>query len=525
MIGKAIEAAFKTVAPQQALKRAVAKKKMEIMNSGYSNYGASRSKKSLMGWNWRGGSQKEDIEDNLNVLRERSRDAYMGIPIATGAIKTMRTNVVGAGLQLKSNIDFEMVGVKEEVAREIEKKIEAEFSLWADSYHCDAQNMNNFYDLQRLAFLSQMMSGEVFALLPNIATDKRYMPYTTKVQIIEADRVSSPNDRDTDNIFSGVELGVNGEVKAYHFATVHPLSSAISTKKEWQRVEKFGSNTGLQQVLHLMEAERPEQRRGVPILSPVIDSLKQLGRYSEAELTAALVSSMFTVFIQSDDDSEADDDIIGEAISEADQISQNQEDYELGPGTMIALAPGEQANIANPARTNTSFDPFVTSICRQIGTALEIPYEVLLKHFTSSYSASRAALLEAWKSFKASRTFLSNHFCQPIFEKWLTEAILLGRVNAPGFFNDPLIRKAYCTAEWNGPGQGLLNPLNEVNAAIKRVENGFSTRAKETTELNGGDFHDNARARISEEKIMREGGIDLYAKEPTILENTKPDDE
>lgn len=524
MIGKAIDAAFRAVAPQTALKRATARKKIEILNSGYSNYGASRTKKSLLGWNWRGGSHKEDIEDNLAVLRERSRDSYMGIPIATGALKTMRTNVVGSGLQLKSKIDHKTVGIDEEKAREIEQKIEAEFDLWADSIFCDAQQMNNFYDLQRLAFLSQLMSGEVFALLPNHATDARFMPYTTRIQLVEADRVSSPNDRDTDSIFSGVELSKNGSVTAYHFATTHPLSSS-NTKKQWQRVEKFGKNTGLLQVLHLMEAERPEQRRGVPILSPVIDSLKQLGRYSEAELTAALVSSMFTVFIESDDDSEESDEIFGDAIAEQDQVSQNQEDYELGPGTMIALAQGEKANVANPARTNTSFDPFVTSICRQIGTALEIPYEVLLKHFTSSYSASRAALIEAWKSFKSSRTFLSNHFCQPIYEKWLMEAILLGRIDAPGFFNDPLIRKAYTKAEWNGPGQGLLNPLNEVNAAIKRVENGFSTRSKETIELNGGDFFDNVSARISEEKMMREGGIDLYAKEPTVLENTKPNDE
>ncbi|MEK5528500.1 phage portal protein [Viridibacillus sp. FSL R5-0468] len=512
MIGKLIDSAVSAVAPIHALKRVDARERMRIVNSGYSNHGASRRKKSMVGWNWFGGSHKEDIEDNLKVLRERSRDAYMGIPIATGAIKTMRTNVVGSGLKLKSNIDFETIGISEEEARSIEKKIESEFDLWADSIHCDVQQMNNFYDLQRLAYLSQLMSGEVFATLPNIDSKKEIMPYSTKIQLIEADRVSSPNDRDTENIFSGVEMGKHGEVKAYHISTIHPLSTSTNVKKEWKRIEKIGMNTGLTNVLHLMEAERPEQRRGVPILAPVIDSLKQLGRYSDAELMAAVVSSMFTVFITSGDEDSDEGPQFGDNIPEEDQVSNDANDYELGTGAMIALAPGEKVDVANPGRNNTSFDPFVVSICRQIGTALEIPYEVLLKHFTSSYSASRAALLEAWKSFKASREFLSNHFCQPIFEKWLTEAILLGRINAPGFFNDPIIRKSYTRAEWNGPGQGLLNPLNEVNAAIKRVENGFSTRAKETTELNGGDFYDNVSSRISEEKAMRKGGIDLYVK-------------
>lgn len=60
--------------PQKALKREIARKKLEIINTGYSNYGASRSKKSLIGWLSRGGSPKEDISDNIKVLRQRSRD-------------------------------------------------------------------------------------------------------------------------------------------------------------------------------------------------------------------------------------------------------------------------------------------------------------------------------------------------------------------------------------------------------------------------------------------------------------------
>lgn len=40
------------------------------------------------------------------------------------------------------------------------------------------------------------------------------------------------------------------------------------------------------------------------------------------------------------------------------------------------------------------------SIIRQIGSSLGVPYELLVMHFTSSYSASRAALLEAWKQFR-----------------------------------------------------------------------------------------------------------------------------
>lgn len=48
----------------------------------------------------------------------------MGVPLANGAVKTMRTNVVGRGLRLKSTIDAETLGISPEERRNLEKKIE-----------------------------------------------------------------------------------------------------------------------------------------------------------------------------------------------------------------------------------------------------------------------------------------------------------------------------------------------------------------------------------------------------------------
>lgn len=105
---------------------------------------------------------------------------------------------------------------------------------------------------------------------------------------------------------------------------------------------------------------------------------------------------------------------------------------------------------------------------------------------------------------KMYRAWLANDFCQPIFEEFLYEAVAKGRISAPGFFADPLIRRAYCGAEWNGPAQGLLNPVQEVEAAAKRVENCFSTGEREAAEMNGSDFYRNAQQRKQEKKIMKE---------------------
>ena len=97
------------------------------------------------------------------------------------------------------------------------------------------------------------------------------------------------------------------------------------------------------------------------------------------------------------------------------------------------MEPGEGVTFNNPTHPNTVFDTFVRAMCEQVGAALEIPADLLVMSFNSSYSASRAALLEAWKAFRMRREWLMRDFCRPTYELWLTEAVARGRIIAPGF--------------------------------------------------------------------------------------------
>jgi lambda family phage portal protein len=267
-------------------------------------------------------------------------------------------------------------------------------------------------------------------------------------------------------------------------------------------------------VLHLMESERPGQRRGVPVFAPVMEAIKQLGRYKHAELMAAVVSGMFTAAITTPSPTTP----LGPSIPTEKQVdTHDANDVQLGNGSVIGLAPGEKIEIIDPSRPNSNFDGFVKAVCRQIGPALGIPYELLVLQFEASYSASRGALLEAWKRFNVGRQWLVTDLCQPVYETWLGEAVARGIIQAPGFFADPVIRAAWCGAQWHGPTQGQLNPLDEVNAAEKRVANGFSTRTQETRELTGGDFWANDSLRAREEEARRKDGL---AVDPTQAQPT-----
>ncbi|MDR7318906.1 phage portal protein [Brevibacillus nitrificans] len=507
------------VAPGVAAKREMARTEIarqramqEVFNQGYGDHGASRQRKSLVAWNPATGDAEEDIHENLEELRPRARDLFMGGALANGAIKTLRTNVIGTGLRLKPNFDADFLGLSDKKSSELRKQIEREFSLWADSKDCDASGLHNFYELQQLAFLSWMMSGDAFVLLPLLP--RNHTVYDLRVRLLEADRCSNPTSQEIGTygkLSSGVEVDEDGMVIAYWFANRHP-GSTLGLPTKWQRVQVIGAKSGRRNVLHLMEAERPEQRRGVPILAPVIESLKQLERYTEAELMAAVISGMFTVFIESPD-MDQDQFGLGSPVDNptGEPLPGGDGDLKLGNGAVQFLNPGEKANIANPGRPNSGFDPFVTAILRQVGASLEIPYELLLKHFTASYSASRAALLEAWKMFRMRRAWMAADFCQPVYEEWFAEAVSKGRIDAPGIFDDPILFKAYTRAEWHGPSQGQLDPVKEANAAVIRVENGFSTRQREAAELTGSEYESNIRQLSYEMHIRDQYGLTMDA--------------
>ena len=506
---------------QEAAMRAV----ISALNSGYSHHGASRTSANLREWNAYSGSAKEDIEDNLDILRQRSRDAYMGIPAATAALKTLRTNVIAGGLMPSPQIDGEFLHMTNEQVEELQAQILREFSLWADSPVCDADRVDDFYSLQQLAYLGSLMNGDAFALLQ--WKPRPGSPYDLRVRIVEADRVCSPGYTDrltqsvvqghtVESVVQGVETDADGEVKAYWIADRHPRAYTSLTLQDWKRVEVYGKQSGMKHALHIMQRERAGQRRGVPILAPVLETLKQLERYADAETTAALLGAIFTVFVKKG--SVSDDTPFGQVLRQEIVKRMGRErdpnDLALGAGLVIDLEMGETVDTVETQHPHTGYDAFMMARMKQAGAAMEIPVEVLFKHFTVNFSSARGALNEFWRTCGMQRDWFAEDFCQPVYEVWFSEAVARGRIHAPGFFSDPAIRKAYTDCKWNGPARTAMNPSQEVEAALKRVQAGFSTAQEETAQLTGGDYNRNIKQRLVEAQRKRE--VDEVGKPPQV---------
>lgn len=93
-------------------------------------------------------------------------------------------------------------------------------------------------------------------------------------------------------------------------------------------------------------------------------------------------------------------------------------------------------------------------------------------------------------------------FCQPVYETWMAEAVALGRIHAPGFFADPLLRWAYTRTAWTGDSPGSINPKDEVAAYRDAIDARLCTRERAEWELFGTDFNQTLPVKAAEEAAL-----------------------
>jgi lambda family phage portal protein len=499
----------------------------QFYNGGLGNGAADINNASMKGWQWWGGSPDDDITDHLDVVRQRCRDLALNAPVVAGMLNTITTNVVGRGLIPEPTPDTEILGMDKDEAKTWKKTVLRYWEAFvAESQECDVRRRDNFYELQALVFRSMLESGDVFVTLPYVDFPGSQSLIDLRLQTIEADCISNPSmtssyDREAD-IQGGVEVGQYGEVVAYHIAGKHPLSkkraiTAYTRLPEWTRIPAVGPITGRRNILHIMKSLRPGQRRGIPILAPVVESVKLLDRYTKAELQKALIQSLFTAVIKTPVPEAA----IGEwsemmsnqlaNIGDNRTLGHSQQFYEdhgmlqMGAGTVGFIAPGDDIVPIGSTSPTSGFGPFADAQIKTIGAACGIPFEMVVMMFTSSYAASRAAFSMADGEFSTKRDNLVYDLCQPTYEEFMACSVAKGYIKAPGFFTSAIKRRAYCQAKWSSPPKLQIDPAKEAVAYERMIGLGGMTYSDVSARM-GSDFRQNAEVLHEEQMMWEENG-------------------
>ena len=506
-VGRKLDNALSLAAPVWAWKRTKHRLALEAARriEAASYQGAERNRMHS-GWNPGGKSADADLLTELPILRERSRDLVRNDPIAAGVVDSKTANVVGTGIRGQSRVESERLDLTDDAAGELQNQIEWAWKLWLPT--ADAAERLDFAELQDLVHRQMLENGEAIILRRFLPTDS-IRRYSLAWDVVESDRLSTPSDfRCNGAVRDGVEIGANGQPVAYWIRRTHPGDVTLlnrmrlrsSTKSDgYERITARDAD-GRPNVLHLYRMKRAGQNRGVPWFAPVLNRFKALADYVEAEQVAAQVTACISLFVRKTDAYLA-------ATNTYDEQDANGKRLEmLEPGIIEYLNSGDEIQPFIPQRPGTTFDPFVSAMLRWIAAGLGMSYELVAKDFSkTNYSSARAALLEAWRTFKCDQEWFARKFCQPAWDLLVEEAYLAGDIDVAEFYPH---RREICRARWICAGRGWVDPLKEVQAELAAVAGGIRSLVAVAAE-HGDDC---------EETIDETARIEAYKKKKGVLQ-------
>lgn len=440
-------------------------------------------------------------------------------PLAFGIVDSKVSHVVGGGFRLQPRVDEAALGIEDGEA--LNDQIKREWQVHFNKTACDFSGLCDFGDLTAVAYRAMLETGDAFIVLRRDMTGVpgadvgagdegvSASPYNLQLQVLSGTRVATPDSQASNkNVRDGVLVDDEGRVQGYYVDTKGALGEG-NARPEYRFIPVYSPAANRLQVIHLFRQTRAGQLRGNPDLTPVLGRLNDIDEFTRNELRASGVASLFTAFVRSMNSSTAL--LPGEAgfqTAGSRKLTGDPAQDEMRSGAILSLAPGEDITFANPNRPTTQFDQFVMSMLRQVGIGVGVPFEILIGHFTASYSASRAALVLAEIKFKAARRLIVERLCRPVYAEWFADAVAAGRISALGFEGaDPAVRDSYLRSDWIGPGAPQLDAEKEAKAFALKHDNNFASLQQIVQELNGGDYEVLLDQLAKERKQLADRGL------------------
>jgi lambda family phage portal protein len=454
-------------------------------------YDGAMSNRLTTDWLTSSGSADTDLYTSLRSLRNRARDLVRNNPYLKQAVcRTIPNNVVGTGIRFQSQIKKKRSDALDE---RLNTEIERAWEEWQDKRFCHTAGKLCFPEIESLLVKSLVESGEVLIRIVNRSFDGSPIPLA--LEIIESDQLCDTHALGSygDNLVKmGVELDEWQRPVAYHLYPYHPGDSQFSGRAVGARLLRVPAS----EIIHLFVSDRPGQTRGVPWLHATIGRMRQIGELEEAEIVAARISAAVAAFIES-----ADPTTLAPEDAET-----NERFYDLEPGMIQYLAPGEKFNGFAPTRPNPALDGFLKLMLRSSGTSIGVSYEGFTGDYSdTSYSSARTSKIQEQDGYKILQARLVRDFLAPLYRVWLDMAVLSGRVKIDDYFSNSAF---YCKPKFIPRGWSYVNPKDEITANMEAVKAGFATLTDIASE-SGKDFEEMLKTRQRELNLLKQYGITL----------------
>lgn len=403
---------------------------------------------------------KSAVIDNRvrQELVSKSRVLLQKVPLAHAIIDVLNRGVIGSGLHLKS-------------------KDSTVLDVLSSLHLLDAGKQLDFYQMQQQIWQTTLICGECFVIRNK--SDQQYSSWL----ICEPDRVFTPPFMSVNSegqsiykghlVIDGIEFKSDGTPWALHLC-LNPYCGNVSSKSNWNRIF-FEDKEGVPNVIHVKLTDRPEYPRGLPILSPLIETLYSLYAYQSAQVQMGIVQSAQCFVVKTEGLNKSLNPFQG--LSSADlnaplvcnSLSEDRHEHEpsqdfsimppnnsdilgltttanyIRPGMSYHLGVNESIEHLSTDAPGNTLREFYDLVVNQCGACLGIPPAILQNVFDTSFSSSKCSVAQ-WQYTVSKYTKMFIEQClKPLYRVFLVDdsgdnkSSVIESVNSSWMKQDPSI--------------------------------------------------------------------------------------
>jgi lambda family phage portal protein len=444
-------------------------------------------------------------------LRSKSSQLFTENLYARGLLRRLVTNIINTGLTPECIPEESILGLEDEALQPWAENVETLYQLYGNQpERIDYTGKNTDGGLQEAIKLESLIAGDVLVVIRQDPNTK--MP---QVQLVGGDRIRTPleyNIRKGHKIVHGVELDSEGRQVAYWY---QPEQNENELTVKSIRIPSFGKRTG-RRISWLVYGtdHRIDEVRGLPFLSLMLQSFKEVDRYRDAATRKATINSILAMFIKRDEVKGSSRSVSAGAqrkttATVSDQTGERKFNIaEQIPGMVIEeLNQGETPVPHSTAGTDVNFGPFEKAIVSTIAWSSQIPPTILFLSFDRNYAASQAELNEFKMFLDMERAKFAAQYLTKYYIEWLISAALNGTIQAQGLltsWRDPdqwAEFGAWTNVEWTGSVKPTTDMLKLAKANEVIIDRGWSTNARVSREMTGTKFRKNMEKQIRENEL------------------------
>lgn len=393
------------------------------------------------------------------IIRARSRYEIANNCYARGIVNTMANYVVGTGPQLQLLTD------------------DSKFNQLIEERYADWCRQVRFCDKLWTMQVAEIGDGEGFG---RFVTNPNLLGVKLDLLLLECDQIA----RDTlemsgETLGDGVNIDDYGRPVSYNVLKHHPGNmQAMETGTAISVSAKY--------MIHLFEATRPGQLRGIPRITPALPLFAQLRRYTLASLDAAETAANFSLLLKTD--------LLG-ADPEAAEVDAGLS-LEIERNSAPFLPEGWEPYQLRAEQPTTTYAEFKHELINEIARCLDMPYNIAAANSSNyNYASGRLDHQSYFRRVDVDRNRLERIACTPSFDAWRDEAVLVSDY-IPIRYRAKLAAKQLPHV-WRWPGIKHVDPAKEANAQDKKLANAMTTWAREHGEA-GNDWEIEIAQRAKE---------------------------